>query len=193
LAGPEEGWPRAFLSRGGLADGVRRPENQRAGRWPWKPPVASRTTCQLVRQVSPDGHEIEPIEVRRQDEQEIADAISERVGEPACVGNRHARKLEQIDLQQTVVVGDQLDLLDAAQESVGGDAGIARRPDRSLIVVVSEPAEKRGDPVRIAQDLDVLCAEFKIVLPRNGSTPSCVFAALWAMTAKKCERVRRGP
>jgi hypothetical protein len=79
--------------------------------------------------------------------------------------------LEQIDLEETLIVGDQLDLSYSPNETFGGYSEIAGRLNRAAVGVVAKPAEKRGDGVGIVENLNVLRAYVEVVLMLDGALP----------------------
>lgn len=103
-----------------------------------------------------DENKIKAIKIGRQNQQKIADPVAKDRGERPSVCDRHAGKLEKIDLKEAFVVGDQLDLSDASERVLRRDSQIAGGLVGPRIGVVSEAAEEGCDGIRVVQKLNVL-------------------------------------
>src|SRR5260370_19046899 len=81
-------------------------------------------------------------------------------------------KLEQVDPEEALIIGDQLDLANCANEAFGGYAEITRRLDRPALGVVTKPAKKRGEAVSVAQNLNVFRLQLEVGVVPDGAFSS---------------------
>jgi len=72
------------------------------------------------------------------------------------VRNRDALQFKQIDLQQSFLIGDQLDFLNRPYGTIGGNPEISGRLRRPRICVVAKPRKERRDRISATEPLDVL-------------------------------------
>ncbi len=94
--------------------------------------------------------EVQPFVVTGQDQQ----IVSGKQAKGACyrtgVRDRYRAQLEKINLEQPILIGEQLDLLDGSENRVRSDTEVRRRLNPADACVVSEALEERSYAVRIA-------------------------------------------
>ncbi len=116
----------------------------------------------IRRQVLFEKYEVQTVIVARKNEQVIPGAIAERSCQRSRVGHSNGLKLEQIDLQQPFLIGDQLNFLDRSYVTVGGNPEIPCRLRRPGVCVVTKPCKERRERISATEALDILPSQSDI-------------------------------
>lgn len=78
------------------------------------------------------------------------------------MSDSYACELEEVDLEQALLIGDLMNLLDGSSGAFCSDAEIARRLDCSVVSLVTEPREESRNSIGSAETLHVAGSHFAI-------------------------------
>jgi len=116
----------------------------------------------IRRQVFFQKNKVQTVIVARKNEQVIPGPIAESPRKRPRVGHGNGLKFEQIDLQQSFLIGDQLNFLDRPYGTVGGNPEIPGRLRRPRISVVTKPRKERHEGISATECLDILASQNNI-------------------------------
>jgi hypothetical protein len=116
----------------------------------------------IRRQILFEKYEVQTVIVARKNEQVIPGAIAESPRKRPRVGHGNGLKFEQIDLQQPLLIGDQLNFLDRPYGTVGGNPEIPRRLRRPGVCVVTKPCKESCERISATERLDIVPGQIVI-------------------------------